>query len=260
MQRWDAAWFQWIAAEGYSPDDAAARSSRIPAADPVHRLVSPLDGADAATLGLQPRVRALARRAVRADTVRVPRPGVGEAGGGAVRLPADLLLLPRSAVGGAVPAGRAARVLLGQDRSVGVARGRRGFAACLIRSLGVALVRGARRRGGAPSTARTGPGVRSEARRRRRRAPRSRAYAAVVVGAGRGSSQPLRAQAPWQRQLTFPSSPWWTAAARMEGRDVRTRSVARGRRLDRTIGVAAAVYVGDGSRRATRRRSCGRRC
>ena len=51
MQRWDAAWFQWIAAEGYGPDDARGAffpgyPSLIASAD----LVIPLDGADTATL------------------------------------------------------------------------------------------------------------------------------------------------------------------------------------------------------------------
>jgi hypothetical protein len=204
MQRWDAAWFQWIAAEGYSPDDV--RGAFFPGYPLLIRsadLLTPLDGADAATL-----VSNLAFALSLVVLFALTRFEFGDVSS-ARRAVVLFACLPTSFFFLA-PLSEAPFLLAVLLAFFYARTGRWGwrvavaaFVACLIRSLGVALVPALvleavrQRRAGGPSL------------RARLAAAAAGLLAPVAYGLwwwaqGEDPLQPLRAQAPWQRQLTFP--------------------------------------------------------
>jgi hypothetical protein len=204
MQRWDAAWFQWIAAEGYSPDDV--RGAFFPGYPLLIRsadVLTPLDGADSATL-----VSNLAFALSLVVLFALTRFEFGN-DSSARRAVVLFACLPTSFFFLA-PLSEAPFLLAVLLAFFYARSGRWGwrvagaaFAACLIRSLGVALVPALvleavrQRRAGAPGL------------RARLTAAAAGVLAPVAYGLwwwaqGEDPLQPLRAQAPWQRQLTFP--------------------------------------------------------
>lgn len=204
MQRWDAAWFRWIAAEGYgSGDDRAAFFPGYPLLIASTSLVTSLDGATASTVasniafGLSlVALSALTRFELR-DAAAAKRTVVVFA-----CLPTSFFFL--------APLSEAPFLLAVILAFFWARTGRWGwrvagtaFAACLMRSAGIALVialvvEAVRQR---PSD---GPG-----RSARLGASATGLLAPVLYGVwwwtqGESPLQPLRAQAQWHRQLMVP--------------------------------------------------------
>jgi hypothetical protein len=202
MQRWDASWFEWIAEEGYGSDDA--RGAFFPGTSILIRaaaLVTPLDAAGAATLVSNVSF-ALALIVLLALT-RYEFAGAVVARRSVVLfgcLPTSFFFL--------APLSEAPFLLASLLAFFWARTGRwgwrvavAGFAACLVRSIGVALV-----------IALLLEAVRQEWSEHRRPARVAVAAAGLLAPAAyvvwwwsRGDAlQPLRAQAYWDRDPSFP--------------------------------------------------------
>jgi hypothetical protein len=204
MQRYDAAWFQWIAAEGYGPDDArGAFFPGYPLLVGSADQVTPLDGADAATL-----ISNVAFALSLVVLFELTRFEFGDAAS-ARRSVVLFACLPTSFFFLA-PLSEAPFLLAVLLAFFWARTGRWGwrvafaaFAACLIRSLGVALV--------AALVLEAVRQHRADGSRRSAMLMSAAAGLLAPVGyalwwwtQGEDPLQPLRAQATWQRQLTFP--------------------------------------------------------
>jgi hypothetical protein len=209
MQRWDAAWFEWIAAEGYGPDDArGAFFPGYPLLIGSVDLLTPMDGAAAAT-SISNLAFALSLVVLFALT-RFEFGSVAAARRAVVLfacLPTSFFFL--------APLSEAPFLLAVLLAFYWARTGRwgwrvavAGFAACLIRSLGVALV-----------AALVLEAVRQHRVDGSRRATKLIAAASGLLAPAayvlwwwvlRGEPlQPLHAQATWQRELTFPVTAVW---------------------------------------------------
>lgn len=204
MQRWDAAWFEWIAAEGYGPDDArGAFFPGFPLLISATSFVTPFDGATSATLVSN--ISFALSLVVLFALTRFEFGAVASAKRAIVLfacLPTSFFFL--------APLSEAPFLLAVLLAFFWARTGRWGwrvagaaFAACLIRSLGVALV----------------PALVVEAvRQRRPDGPgRTARLAAAIAGAfapalyalgwwahGDSLLQPLHAQAKWLRDFEVP--------------------------------------------------------
>ena len=203
MQRWDAAWFRWIADEGYGTDDArAAFLPGYPLLIALTSLATPLDHAASATL-VSNIAFALSLIVLFALT-RFERPDDRTAW----RSVALFASLPTSffflALFSEAPFLLATLLAFYWARTGrwGWRVAASGFAACLIRSMGVAVV-----------IALVVEALRHRSSNGPRRSARLGAAAAGLVAPmayglwwwTRGAPlRPIRAQAYWDRELTFP--------------------------------------------------------